>query len=56
MQPDLGPTGIFDFGNQGNQGHGSGVGHGSLRDGMKHPILSRAGATQFRMRLPWPDW
>ena len=55
MQSGLGPTGIIDFGEQGNQGHGGGVGHGRLRDGMKHPILPRADTTQFRMRLPWGD-
>ena len=28
MQPGLGPTGIVDLGEQGNQGHGGGIGHG----------------------------
>ena len=28
MPPGLGPTRVLDFGEQGNQGHGRGVGHG----------------------------
>ena len=46
MQPGLGPPGIVDFGKQGNQGHGSGVGDGGDSE--------TEGSTPSYPRLPLP--
>ncbi len=46
MPPGLGPAGIVDFGKQGNQGHGSGVGDGGDSE--------TEGSTPSYPRLPLP--
>ena len=53
MASGLGPQGILDLDEQGNQGDRSRAGHeGNLLDGTKTLTLPRTGATQVGMRLP----